>query len=38
MIKPYVDEGMTHVLIANYGELVTTGDFGDAVANAGLVS
>lgn len=37
MIKPYVHEGMTHVLIGNYGQMVTTGDFGDAVANAGLV-
>ena len=38
MIAPYIDAGMTHVLVANYGQLVTTGDFSDAVANVNLLA
>ncbi|WAJ45353.1 LLM class flavin-dependent oxidoreductase [Mycobacterium sp. Aquia_216] len=38
MVVPYIRAGMTHVLIANYGQTVTTGDFGDIVANADLLN
>jgi hypothetical protein len=37
MIAPYIEAGMTHVLVANYGETITTGDFGDIVANVTLL-
>jgi phthiodiolone/phenolphthiodiolone dimycocerosates ketoreductase len=38
LITPYIDAGMTHVLVANYAQLVTTGDFSDAVGQVDLLS
>jgi phthiodiolone/phenolphthiodiolone dimycocerosates ketoreductase len=37
-IQPYIDAGMNKILIANYGELVLSGDWGDALAGQRVVS
>ena len=37
-IQPYIDAGMNKIMIANYGELVKSGDWGDALAGQSVVS
>jgi hypothetical protein len=37
--SPYIDAGMNKIMIANYGELVLSGDWGDAAGGGrGVVS
>jgi phthiodiolone/phenolphthiodiolone dimycocerosates ketoreductase len=38
-LQPYIDAGMNKIMIANYGELVLSGDWGDAAGGGrGVVS
>ena len=37
-LQPYIDAGMNKIMIANYGELVLSGDWGDALSGGGVVS
>ena len=37
-LQPYIDAGMNKILIANYGELVLSGDWGDALAGQRVVA
>jgi phthiodiolone/phenolphthiodiolone dimycocerosates ketoreductase len=34
MIQPFIEAGCTHVMIGDYGALVTSGDMGSAVNGA----
>lgn len=36
-VQPYIDAGMTDILLANYATLVTAGDFADAVTGQMVV-
>jgi phthiodiolone/phenolphthiodiolone dimycocerosates ketoreductase len=37
-LQPYIDAGLNMLLVGNYGELVLSGDWGDALAGQSVVS